>query len=339
MNRTTYRLCAVLGLLLLLALPAATLRAKQFIGVSSPAWSPDGKYIAFSVRHQEVMALFVVGANRLDPVKLADNGDMADWSPDGSRLAYVEVIGNANTIYTINVDGSSRTRIANGFMPAWSPDGRQIAFVASDILYVANDDGSTPRRLLGDDKLNIWHFGWSPDGSRIAVTMSGPNAMRARTFVVNLDGTDVRTLADGVGGQVSWSPDGRQVAFSGDCGPDRVAGICMVDANHPSGSTLLFRNGEAPRWSPDGSRLAFVLDGGICVTTIDGSNERCLTARYSSDWLESSPWSPDGKQLFVRRAHVPEPMNGERLPYYSEVLVYQTDGSGYYALPDGFETF
>jgi Tol biopolymer transport system component len=337
MSRIASRLCLVLGLLSLLTLPAASVHAKEMMGASSPTWSPDGRQIAFTIRTQYHIAIYVVGANAATAVKIADDADGPDWSPDGAWIAYVDFARSSGAITIIRPDGSQRTKIANGHMPLWSPDGRQIAYIADDLLYVTTVDGSGSRRLLGDSVLHAWSISWSPDGSRIAVAMARAGAEWARVYVVKPDGSDVRALVDGVGSQISWSPDSRRFLFSGECGPRGEAGVCISDIDATT-SSLMFPGGEAPRWSPDGARIAFVLNSGICMIDADGSNQRCLTAPNSNDWLAPSAWSPDGKQIFVQRAHNPQPNGGEPYVFYFEVLVFHADGSGFYRLPDGIET-
>jgi Tol biopolymer transport system component len=338
MSRSIVRLCIVLSVLILLNLPAASVQAKEFMGVSSPKWSPDGQHIAFSVRNQGKSALYVVGADGSNPTKLTDNADSPNWSPDGKRIGYVEFRGNTSIIYAINLDGSERARIAEGYQPSWSPDGRQLAYAFNEMLYVANADGSDPRRLLKDVVLHVWSYRWSPVGARLAVAMGSAGDNRARVYVVNADGSDLHEVADGVDSLISWSPDGRQIVFSGDCGPNGEDGMCIVSADGSTTRKMISRSGQAPQWSPDGERIAFVLNGAICVSQIDGSNERCLTASSSNDWLAPSAWSPDSKQLLITRSHLPETNNGESAFFYFEALVVNVDGSGMYSLPDGIET-
>ena len=83
----------------------------------------------------------------------ATKGQLPDWRPDGTKLAYQSGSGplGSGRIFTMNTDGSQQRQLTTGpgddFGTAWSPDGRQIAFVrdfgnGDRPIYVMNADGS-----------------------------------------------------------------------------------------------------------------------------------------------------------------------------------------------------
>jgi dipeptidyl aminopeptidase/acylaminoacyl peptidase len=88
---------------------------------SAPAWSPDGRRIAFSRNKDGTSQREVVlmDASTLVITPLMDGGTQAAWSHDGARLAVVAGDG----LYTINADGTNKTRIVKGgsYAPAWRP--------------------------------------------------------------------------------------------------------------------------------------------------------------------------------------------------------------------------
>ncbi len=203
-------------------------RASSCGWVESLDWSPSGRWLAISVSTLNIgipsRGVHVVdiktGVDRqirsCVPGRECDWFDL-DWSPDGSRLAYV-----AGGIYVINRDGSGRRHLRIGLpggkhWPSWSPDGTQIAF-ASRLgpyepwsVYVVRPDG-THRRLLAAGTAAP---AWSPDGTRIAVTSRcvGIKLLRPAGQDVTPGRGSCRTI--GVSGTPVWSPDGTQIAVVG----------------------------------------------------------------------------------------------------------------------------
>jgi len=132
--------------------------------VGSPAWSPDGSRIAYSVYVEGPNGfIWTVNPDGSDPRQLVDLcqcGSLA-WSPDGSMLAFHSrrdnPVGRAvsQQIYTVRADGSGLHPINDdGFQPAWSPDGSRIAYLLgygfSEVsLSTMAVDGSDVRQVEG----------------------------------------------------------------------------------------------------------------------------------------------------------------------------------------------
>ena len=99
--------------------------------VSSPAWSPDGRRIAFtSDRDSENGNVYVMNADGSGVEQLTDNeyGDwVPTWSPDGRRIAYVSRRDWDYEIYVMNADGTAVVQLTDNEyydgVTAWSPDG------------------------------------------------------------------------------------------------------------------------------------------------------------------------------------------------------------------------
>jgi Tol biopolymer transport system component len=240
----------------------------------SPVFSPDGSRIAFRGYPKGAMSgganydIYVMGTDGSDVSNLTGPDDpqgqgYAQWSPDGSMIAYEGDDG----LYVMSADGSDQRKLADGANPTWSPDGSWIAFVmgrdhGAD-LWKIHPDGTGLTQLTqstGWDELPVW----SPDGSRIAF-------LREKAiYVVNDDGTGLSVVADIKGAypfQPQWSPDGTMLAFEVEMPtPDAEAtgernydifrvnddGTGIVDLTPTTDITENY-----PIWSPDGTKIAY----------------------------------------------------------------------------------
>ena len=199
-----------------------------------PAWSPDGRYIAFS--SFEDGSIYVMDADGSNARKLT-NGEYWDseptWLPDG-RIVYD--CGDKDCWSVMNADGSNPHCLTDGptigLNAAWSPDGRSVAFVTqfpeADV-YIAEADGSNPRALthLDPDLVEEAHDpAWSPDGRHIAFTWAQQDGDDA-IYVMDADGSNQRRINDC--DYPTWSPDGRYIASL--CGAD--IWIIGADGSNP----------------------------------------------------------------------------------------------------------
>jgi hypothetical protein len=188
---------------------------------SAPAWSPDGRGIAFIRRGAGIFIVDIDGDNEVIRSRGTDWNGVA-WSPDGSKLAAATgpgiYFGNIS-VMSASEDGSAPVQLAtNATGPAWSPDGSRIAYVklsgddGYDNIHLTNADGSGAAALTPEGPGHSAPPGWSPDGRRIA--FSGCTGT-CDVYAVNADGshiTQLTSIGDVSGSQ--WSPDGSWIAFT-----------------------------------------------------------------------------------------------------------------------------
>ena len=163
-----------------------------------PAWSPNGKKIAFVIgdpRHGGSGGLWIMdadGRHRRQLSKTYGQNYSPSWSPNGAKIVYAnDSYSSASPsfvgvqLYVVKASGGSRTNVTNDpnvsdTEPSWSPNGRKILFSRSDPalpnfqasgpldLWTMNADGSDLQRVTNTpDREESWPA-WSPNGRWIA---------------------------------------------------------------------------------------------------------------------------------------------------------------------------
>jgi alpha-tubulin suppressor-like RCC1 family protein len=219
----------------------------------SPAWSPDGRQIAFA-SGGEIYVMNADGSGQTNLTPGSDGGNNPSWSPDGHQIAFESTRGDGNTrIYVMNADGSAPTQLTSAVSsaPSWSPDGSRIAFVSSSAeIYVMNTDGSAPTRLTNNTDLDVSPH-WSPDGQRIAFTSFRDGNWEI--YVMNADGSaQTRLTSDSwpkSNQAPSWSPDGRQIAFTSRRDGNDEIYVMNADGSAPTRLTNNPASDAQPSWS------------------------------------------------------------------------------------------
>jgi len=140
----------------------------QVLGVEPPAWSPDGKQIAFEAAdaNYNQAGLFVANldGSGLHQLTQSANDQSVRWSPDGTRLAYTQWnglgVGFRFKLMVSNADGSNPqalTTDVRDYYPTWSPNGKTIAFIRLPnpppyycSVYTMSAEGGTPVEITPD---------------------------------------------------------------------------------------------------------------------------------------------------------------------------------------------
>jgi Tol biopolymer transport system component len=140
-----------------------------------PAFSPDGKHIAFNQGGGKG-GIFVVGATGESVRRLTDFGSNPAWSPDGLHVVFsTDEVGSVyartsdSELWTVDLGGGAPVKIEDGdaVQPAWSPSGRRIAFWRSrngqrDLATIPAAGGT--QVLVTSDAAADWAPVWSTDG-------------------------------------------------------------------------------------------------------------------------------------------------------------------------------
>jgi len=221
-----------------------------------PAWSPDGKRVAFARWGGQHPGIYIVDQDGKNEAQVFGwpKAKAPVWSPDGTRLAITHPRGEDSSgapywkLGVIRIADRHFAEILcweHSFSPTWAPDGNVIAYDSDHGLHLTSEDGSVGGQTYDRYKYalivdtNATSPAWSPDGTKIAYIYD--ERPPAEIYLMTPDGENITKLTDT------------------DL-PDRLA------------------SSVAPAWSPDSTQIAFLTDRRgqweIWVMNADGSEQR-----------------------------------------------------------------
>jgi dipeptidyl aminopeptidase/acylaminoacyl peptidase len=210
-------------------------------GYSQGAFSPDGRYFAFTAQRQgkDVIYIHDVRRNRthrrLDTPVTAMLGP--SWSPDGRRIVFSGLSGGTSDLYIVDADGRNLQRLTQDafgdLQPQWSPDGRYIAF--------ASERG--PQSDLSELKFGKW-----------------------RISILDLETGEIELVPEQDGKNLNpmWAPDGQSMIFISD--RTGIPQLFLYDRGERehyqltkfvNGVTSLTEHSPAITWAQQADKLAF----------------------------------------------------------------------------------
>jgi Tol biopolymer transport system component/DNA-binding winged helix-turn-helix (wHTH) protein len=252
-----------------------------------PAWSPDGRFVAFSSDQSENFDIWVrsVGeGNSIQVTKSAAHDWQPDWSPDGLSLVFRSERDGGGLFIVPALGGNERKLCGYGYRPRWSPDGSQILFynsafpgVAKSKLYVIGANGGNPQEVLTDFTSEFafpLRVAWHPDGHHISVwgnhlrfgwgfwTVSVTDGSALQSQIDSKVMAQLREAAITFGDFV-WLPSGQGLIFEGEAQGVRNLWKINVDPktmrwiDGPERLTTGAGKDTDIVLSPDGRKLAF----------------------------------------------------------------------------------
>jgi dipeptidyl aminopeptidase/acylaminoacyl peptidase len=315
---------------------------------SSPAWSPDGKTLAFlSSRdgNSQVYLLPMDGGEARKLTALSTGADLFRWSPDGKTIAFTSAVyldckdDACNQKRDEEKEKSKvKARIYDHLLyrhwDHWS-DGKRSH------LFLMPADGSTAARDLTpaadydippDERGDADDFAFSPDGKEICYT-AVPDKMEAistngELFLVPVAGGEPKkiTTNPGFDGNPVYSPDGRYIAYHAQLTAEYEADrwrVMLYDRRIGKSENLsegFDRSATNLFWSPDSKMIYFLAENETLQPVYAMEPKAGAAPKKVVDGFNAAyAFSADGKTLVTERTSLTMP---------AELFVSAGDGSG-----------
>jgi Tol biopolymer transport system component len=315
-------------LLVLVGLPTASQTPYRFtpfateaIDEMQPAWSPDGKSLAYVGVNDGIGQVFTRSVNSSVPAQITRSGATCSdpfWSSDGTRIYYrakaslwsVGAAGGAPQLVVPNISAMHDPA-------SISPDGKTLAFFrpegSLDTLYLLSLANGNPEAYKRPPFPASFRFSdgvrFSPDGTKLlaaVVPAIGVDSHQELWIIPFPNGTPRRVplkvqIRTGFRGMsVNWTSDNRHCLFSTEQTPGAGSHVYLVDTDSGEIQPITTGTGEEsePAVSPDGARIAFTSGGDeydLAEISLDGSKVSPLLATARQE--HSASWSPSGRQF------------------------------------------
>jgi Tol biopolymer transport system component len=298
---------------------------------SGPAWSPDGREIAFVRDGPDNPGVFVISQLGGAEWKVSNSGTNVAWTPNAKALLVRDRESPAEpyAIFSIALDTLQKRRLTRPPIPlgdwrfAVSPNGETLAFIRFGIpglgdIYLLPIAGGEPRRITSvDGELN--GLAWTPDGRDIIYDLdeSGGSRLWRISAGESSPGRGIRVAeatSDALAPVIVRSGAGGRVRLAYLVRRQQV-GIRMIELTAQSAVGAISaakwfqrssRFDQGARVSPDGERVAFFSnrDGTqeLWVSGVDGSNLHRLTHLGRGNACFAA-WSPDGQKIAFNSGH------------------------------------
>jgi len=227
--------------------------------IISPAWSPNGKriaYVSFQNKKPIVYVQDVEVPKQNVVANFKGSNSAPAWAPDGSKLAVALSRDVNSQIYLINPDGSNPRRLSSSggidTEPNFSSDGQWLYFTSdrggSPQIYRMPAAGGEAQRITFEGSYNVSPR-VSPDGKSLAYIMR--NGGKFQAALLDLNTRQVQVLTDSEFDESpSFAPNGRQILLATVIGGRGVLSAVSSDGRVKQRLSLSAGDVREPAWGP-----------------------------------------------------------------------------------------
>jgi TolB protein len=231
----------------------------SFEPIVSPAWSPDGRrlaYVSFENKKPVVYVHLLADGKRQVAANFKGSNSAPAWSPDGSRLAVCLSRDGGSQIYLVNPDGSGVRRLTQSggidTEPVFSPDGQTLYFTSdrggSPQIYRMPAGGGEAQRVTFEGSYNVSPR-ISPDGRVLAFIARNGGKFQVATLDFASRQTQLLTDSD-KDESPSFAPNGRMILLATVNGGRGVLSAVSADGRIKQRLTVSAGDVREPAWGP-----------------------------------------------------------------------------------------